>query len=166
MPLFIILQQQEEAANDVVEDPPRPEQPVPKVEVERNSVPDSPPPFPPLTAAAPETVGPSSTSQKLPEHVPVSSRELYAVMDAVCALATTQALLDERMDRVEFTLSQNPAMLLRIMSHLGLPPVSVTEPTHPTTRDQSTVFVAAASLDMLATVAAASDPPTSTPPRE
>ena len=85
-------------------------------------------------------------------------------MDAVCALATTQASLEERMARAEVTLVQNQSMLLRIMSHLGLSPVSVTEPTQPTTRDQSAVSVAAASLDMLAAAAAASDPPTSTPP--
>ena len=53
-------------------------------------------------------------------------------------------------------------MLLRIMSHLGLPSVSVTEPTQPITRDQSAVSITAASLDMLAAVTAASDPPTST----
>ena len=135
--------------------------------MERTSVPDSPPPVPPPTApAAPETAGPSSTSQQSPKHVPVSSRELSAVMDAVCALATTQASLDERMALAEVTLTQNHAMLLRIMSHLGLPSVSMTEPTQPTTRDQSVVSVAAASLDMLAATTASSDPPTSTPPRE
>ena len=85
-------------------------------------------------------------------------------MDVVYALATTQASLDERMARDEVTLAQNHAMLRRIMSHLGLPPVSVTEPTQPTTRDQSVVSIAAASLDMLAVAATASDPPTSTPP--
>ena len=79
-------------------------------------------------------------------------------MDAVCTLATTQASLDQRVARVEVTLAQSHAMLLRIMSHLGLPP----KPTQ-TTRDQSAV---AASLDMLAAAAAASDPPTSPPPRE
>ena len=83
-------------------------------------------------------------------------------MDVVCALATTQASLDQRMDRVEVTLAQNHGMLLQIMSHLGLPPVSDTEPAQPT-RDQSTV---AASLDMLAAAVVASDPPTSTPSRE
>ena len=87
-------------------------------------------------------------------------------MDAVCSLATTQASLDERMALAEVTLAQNHSMLLRIMSHLGFPPVSVAEPTQPTTRDQSDVSVSAASLDMLAAAAAASDPPTSTPPRE
>ena len=135
--------------------------------MERTSIPDSSPPVPPPTAPAPlETAGPSSTSQQPPKHIPVSSRELSAVMDAVCALAITQALLDERMARAEVTLAQNHAMLLRIMSHLGLPPVSVTEPTQPTTRDQSAVSVAAASLYMLAAAAAASDPPTSTPQRD
>ena len=82
-----------------------------------------------LPRTAPETAGPSSTSQQSSEHVPISSKELSAIMDVVCALATTQALLDERMARAEVTLTQNHAMLLRIMSHLGLPPISVTEPT-------------------------------------
>ena len=167
MSLSILLQQKEEAADDVAEDLPRGEQPVPEVEVERTSVPDSSPLVPPPAAPAPpETAGPSSTSQQSPEHIHVSSRELSAVMDDVCTLATTKASLNERMAREEVTLSQNHAMLLRIMSHLGLPPVSVTEPTQPTTLDQSTVSVAAASLDMLAAAAAASDPPTSTPLRE
>ena len=82
-------------------------------------------------------------------------------MDAVCALATTQASLDEQMARAEVTIAQNHAILLRIMSHLGLPPVSEIEPAQPT-RDQ---FASAASLDMLAAAAAASDPPASTPPQ-
>ena len=52
MPISIILQQQEEAADDVVEDPPRGEHPVPEVEVEveRTPVPDSSPPSPPPIA--------------------------------------------------------------------------------------------------------------------
>ena len=158
MPISIILQQQEqeEATDDVVEDPPRGEDPVPEmeVEVERSPVPDS---SPPPTAPAPtDTVSPSYTAQQSPEYIHVSSRELAVVIDAVCALATTQASLDQRVARVEVTLAQSHAMLLRIMSHLGLPP----EPIQ-TTRDQS----AAASLDMLAAAAAASDPPTSPPPR-
>ena len=84
MPLSIILQQQEEAVDDVTEDLLRDEQPVPEVEVERTSVPDSSPLVPPPVAPAPpETAGPSSTSQQSLEHIPVSSRELSAVMDAV-----------------------------------------------------------------------------------
>ena len=133
--------------------------------MERTSVSDSSPPVPPSAAPAPpETALPSSTLQQSPEHIPVSSRELSAVMDAVCTLATTQASLVERMAQVEVTLTQNHAMLLRIMSHLSLPPVSATEPTQLTTRDQSTVPVSAASLDMLVATVAASDPLPSTPP--
>ena len=101
-----------------------------------------------------------------PEHIHVSSRELVAVMDAVCTLATNQASLDERMARAKVTLAQNHAMLLRIMSHLGLPPISVTKPTQSTTREQSAVSAAVASLDILAAAATASDPPASTPRRE
>ena len=167
MPLSIILQQHEEAADDVAEDPPRGEHPIPEVEVERTPVPDSSPPVPPPTALAPTDIaGPSYIAQQSPEHIHVSSRELAAVMNAVCTLATTQASLDERIARAEVTLAQNHDMLLWIMSHLGLPLVSVTEFTQPTTRDQSAVSAAASSLDMLATAAAASDPPVSTPPRE
>ena len=66
--------------------------------MERTSAPDSSPPVAPPTALAPsETAGPSSTSQQPPKHIPVSYRELSTVMDAVCALATTQASLAERM---------------------------------------------------------------------
>ena len=167
MLLSILLQPQEEAADDIAEDLTRGEQPVPKVEVERTSVPDSSPPVPPPAAPAPpEIAGPSSTSQQSPEHIPISSRELSIVMDAVCVLATTQASLAKRMARAEVTLGHNHAMLLRIMIHLDLPPASLTEPTQPTTRDQSTVSVSVASLDILAAATAASDPPASTPPRE
>ena len=142
----------------MVEDPPRGEDPVPnmEVEVERSPVLDSSPPAPPPTAPAPtDTTGPSHTSQQSPEHVHVSSRELAAVMDVFCTLATTQVSLDQRMARAEVTIAQNHAMLLRIISHLSLPP----EPAQPT-RDQSTV---AASLDMLAAATAASDPPAPPP---
>ena len=155
MPISFLLQQQDQ--EEVAEDPPRGDDPVPEVELEVERIPvqdlspPSPPPPPSATAPA-DTPSPSYTAQHSPEHVHVSSRELAAVMDAVCSLSTTQASLDQRLARSETTLEHCHTMLLRIMSHLGLPP----EPTH---RDQSTT--AAASLDMLA--AATSDPP---PPRE
>ena len=66
MPLSIILQQQEEAADNVKEDPPRGEHPIlqVEVEVERTPVPDSSPTTPPRTAPAPtDTTDPSYTSQ-------------------------------------------------------------------------------------------------------
>ena len=108
MPLSFLLQQQEEATDDIAEDLPRGEQPVPEVEVERTSVPNSSPPVPPPTAAAPpETVGLSSTSQEPPEHIPGTSRDFLAVLDAVTSLT-------DRMARVEVTLGQNHAMLLQI----------------------------------------------------
>ena len=102
----------------MAEDPPRGEDLVPEmeVEVERSPVPDSSPPSPPPTTPAPtNTTGPSHTSQQSPEHVHVSSWELAAVMDAVCALATTQTSLDQRMARAKVTIAQNHAMLLRIL---------------------------------------------------
>ena len=130
MPISIILQQQdqEEVADEVPEDPPRGEDPIPEVEVEvkKSPVLDSSPPSPPPFAPAPvDTAGPSYTAQQSLEHIHISSRELAAVMDAVCTLATTQASLDQRVARVEVTLAHSHALLLRIMSHLGLPP----EPT-------------------------------------
>ena len=157
MSISIILQQQDQ--EEVAEDPPRGEDPVPEVEVEveTSPVPDlsppSPPP-PPSTTAPADIAGPSRTSQQSPEHIHISSRELAAVMDVVYALATAQASLDQLMARAEATIEHSHAMLLRIMSHLGLPP-ELTQ----TTQDQS---AAAASLDMLAAAVAASDPP----PRE
>ena len=104
MPISIVLQQQdqEDVADEVVEDPPRGDDPVPEVEVEveRSPVPDlsppSPPP-PPSALASTDTVGPSYTAQQSPEHIHISSRELVAVMDVVCALATTQASMDQRL---------------------------------------------------------------------
>ena len=83
----------------MAEDPPRGEDPVHEmeVEVERSPVPDSSPSSPPPTAPSPtNTVSPSYTAQQSPEHIHVSSRELAAVMDAVCTLATTQASFDHR----------------------------------------------------------------------
>ena len=163
MPISFVLHQQdqEEVAKEVAEDPPRGEDPVPEVEVEveRSPVPDLSPPSPPPPPSAPapaDIAGPSYTAQQSPKHINISSRELAAVMDAVCALATTQASLDQWMALAEATIEHSHAMLLRIMSHLGLPP-ELTQ----TTRDQST---AAASLDMLAAAAAASDPPAHPPP--
>ena len=101
MSISFILQQQdqEEVPDEIVEDPPRGEDLVPEVEVEveRSPIHDlSPPsPSPPLSAPAlADTAGSSFTAQHSLEHVQVSSRELAAVMDAVCALATTQASLD------------------------------------------------------------------------
>ena len=94
-------------------------------------------------------------------------------MDVVRALATTTAslatshtALDERMARAEFTLMHNQAILLQIQSHLGLPPVTVTEPIQPTTHDQSVVSALAATLNVLVAAAVASDAPASTPPPE
>ena len=165
MPISIVLQQhdQEDVADEVVEDPPRGDDPVLEVEaeVERSPVPNLSPPSPPPPPSAPapaDTAGPSYTAQQSPEHIHISSRELAAVMDAVCVLATTQASMDQRLAQAEATIEHSLAMLLQIMSHLGLPP----EPTQ-TTRDQST---SAASLDMHAATTAASDPPAHPPPRE
>ena len=98
MPISFVLQQQDqdEVPDEVAEDPPRGEDPIPEVEVEveRSPVPDLSPssPPPPPSALAP-------AAQHSPEHVQVSSRELAAVMDAVCALATTQVSLDQRLAR-------------------------------------------------------------------
>ena len=131
--------------------------PAPEVAVERIPMPDLSPPSPPPPHSAPasaDTPGTSYTAQHSPEHVHVSSRELAAVMDAVCSLATTQASMDQILTRAETTLEHCHTMLLQIMSHLGLPHV----PAH---RDEPTA--AAVSLDMLVAAAAATDPP---PPQE
>ena len=164
MPLSLLLHQQEEVVDDYVEDLSRGERPV--------SVPDSAPPVPPpATPSLPETAGPSSTSQPPSEHIPVISRDLLVVMEAIrtCAatsasLAASQTALVELMARPEVTLAQNQAILLQIQSHLGLPPVTVTQPIQPSTHDKSAISASAASLDVLAAATVASDPPASTPP--
>ena len=70
MPISFLLQQQdqEEVPNEIAEDPPRGDDPVPEmeVEVERSPVPDSSPPSPPPPPSAPapaDTAGPSYTAQ-------------------------------------------------------------------------------------------------------
>ena len=96
MPISFLLQQQdqEEVPDEEAEDSQRRDDPVPEVEVEvaRSPMldlsPPSPPPPPSGTAPA-DTPGPSYTAQHSPKHVHVSSRELAAIMDAVCSLATT-----------------------------------------------------------------------------
>ena len=126
--------------------------------MQRSPVPDMSPPSPPLptSATAPaDTPGPSYIAQHSPEYVHVSSREIAGVMDAVCSLASTQASMDQRLTRAETTLEDCHSMLQQIISHLGLPHV-------PAQRDEPAA-VAATSLDMLATVAAASNSP---PPRD
>ena len=152
--------------DDYAEDLPRGEQPV--------SVPDTSPPVPPPAApASPETAGPSSTPQQPFEHILITYRDLLAVMYAIrtcsatsASLAASQTTLAERMTCAEVTLSQNQAILLQIQSHLGLPPVTMTEPIQPTTHDQSAISASAASLEVLAAAAVASDPPASTLPAQ
>ena len=105
------------------EDLPKGEQPVPEVEVERTLVLDLSPPVPPPTALAPpETAGPSSTSQKPPEHISCTSRDFLVVLNVVTTLT-------ERMARAKVTFTQNQSMLLQIQSHLCLPPIRMTEPS-------------------------------------
>ena len=160
MPISFLLQQQdlEEVPDEEAEDSQRRDDHDLEVEMERSPVLDiSPPsPPPPASATAPaDTPGPSYIVQHSSEYVHVSSRELAGVLDAVCSLATTQASMDQRLTRAETTLVHCHTMLMQIMSHLGLPHVSA----H---RDEPTAATAA-SLDMLATAVATSDPP---PPRE
>ena len=160
MPISFLLQQedQEEVPDEETEDSQRRDVHAPEVEMERSLVPDiSPPsPPPPASATAPaDTPGPSYTAQYSPENVHISTRELAGVMDVVCSLASTQALMEQRLTRAETNLEHCHTMLQQIMSHLGLPHV----PAH---RYESTAATAA-SLDMLAAAAAATDPP---PPRE
>ena len=124
--------------------------------MERSTVPDRSPPSPTLptsAAAAADTPSPSYTSHHSPEYVHASSREIACVMDAICSLAATQVAQDQRLDRAEATLEDCRSMLQQIMTHLGLPraPVQPDEPA------------LAASLDVLAVVATATDPP---PPQQ
>ena len=154
MPISFLLQQQdqEEVPDEEPEDSQRRDVHAPEVEMERSPMPDiSPPsPPPPASATAPaDTPGPSYTTQHSLEYVHVSTKELAGVMDVVCSLASTQASMDQRLTLAETTLEHCHTMLSQIMSHLDLPHV----PAH---QDKP---AAAASLDMLATAAAASDPP-------
>ena len=122
MPHSFLFRQQKDVEDDYAEDLPRDEQPVPVVEVEGTSVPDTSPSVPsPIAPAPPETAGPSSMSQQPSEHIPVTSRDFLAVMDAVRTFAATsasfaasQTALTEQMARAEVTLAQNQDILLQI----------------------------------------------------
>ena len=160
MPISFLLQQQdhEEVPNPEAEDSHRRDSHASKPEVERSPLPDISPPShpPPASATAPtDTPGPSYTAQHSPKYVHVSTRELAGVMDAICSLASTQVSMDQRLTRAETTLEQCHTMLSQIMSHLGLPHV----PAH----QDEPATTAAASLDVLAAAAAATDPQ---PPRD
>ena len=128
MPISFLLQQQdqEEVPDQEAKDSHGRDDHDPEVEMERSPVPDISPPSPPphaIIAAPADTPGPSYTAQYSPEHIHVSSRELVAVMDAVCSLDATQASQDQRLARAEATLGHYHSMLQQIMTHLGLPHV-------------------------------------------
>ena len=100
MPISFLLQQQdqeeaqdkEEAPDQEAEDSHRRDVHAPEVEIERSLVPDISPPSPPPPASATSpagTPGPSYTAQHSLDYVHVSTRELAAVMDALCSLAAT-----------------------------------------------------------------------------
>ena len=72
----------------------------PEPEVERSPAPHMSPPSPPphsTSAVAADTPGPSNSAQHSPEYVHASSREIAGVMDAICSLAATQAVQDQRL---------------------------------------------------------------------
>ena len=105
------------------------------------------PPSGPAHRAQASHLPPDLSHHHSPEYVHASLREIAGVMDAICALAATQAAQDQR-------LAQCYSMLQQIMTHLSLPRV-------PDQREEPTTD--AASLDVLAAAAAASDPP---PPQQ
>ena len=155
MPIYFLLQQQdqEEVPDQEAEDSHRTASHAPEPEVEGSPVPHISPPSPPphaTAAAAADTPGPSFTSQHSPEYVHASSREIAGVMDAIRSLAATQAAQDQRLATDEATLDHCHSILQQILTHLGIQHV-------PDQRDEPTV--AAASLDMLAAAAAATDLP-------
>ena len=102
MPISFLLQQQDqkEVSDQEAEDSHRTDSHAPEPEVERSPVPHMSPPSPPphaTSTADVDTPGSSYTAQHSPEHIHVSSRELAAVMDVVCSLATTQEAQDQRL---------------------------------------------------------------------
>ena len=98
--------------------------------------------YAPLVPPTPTaSIGPS-TSAPTPQHISISTRDFLAIMDAVCTFSTMSAsfgaphtALAERMTRTEAAvaqttslLEQNHAILMKIQSHLGLPPISPSVP--------------------------------------
>ena len=148
MPVSFLLRQQdqEEVPDHVAEDSHRDDMHSPEPERERSPAPYMSPASPPPHSTSPattDTPSPSYSAHHSPEYVHASSREIAGVMDAICALAATQAAQDQR-------LAQCHSMLQQIMTHLGLP-------RDPDQREEPTTAVA--SLDVLAAATAATDPP-------
>ena len=155
MPISFLLQQQDqdEVPDQVAEDSHRDDIHAPEPEVERSPAPHMSPPSPPphsTSAAAADTPGLYYSAHHSLEHIHVSSRELAAVIDVVCSLATTQAAEDQRLARAEATLGHCHFILQQIMTYLGIQHV-------PEQREEPTAV--AASLDMLVAAVAATDPP-------
>ena len=148
MAVSFILQQQdrEEVPVPEAEHSHRDDSHAPEPEVQRSPAPHMSPPSPhphATSTAAADTPGSSYTSHHSPEYVHASSREIAGVMDAICSLAANQEAQDQR-------LAHCHSMLQQIMTHLGIQHVS-------DQRDEPAA--AAASLDVLAAVAGATDPP-------
>ena len=155
MPISFLLQQQdqEEVPDQVAEDSHIDDIHAPEPEVERSPAPHMSPPSPPphsTSAAVADTPGLYYSAHHSLEHIHVSSRELAAVIDVVCSLATTQAAQDQRLARAEATLGHCHFILQQIMTYLGIQHV-------PEQREEPTAV--AASLDMLVAAVAATDPP-------
>ena len=153
MSISFLLQQQdqEEVPDHVAEDSHRDDIHAPEPEVERSPAPHmSPPSPPPHSTSAADTPGLYYSAHHSLEHIHASSRELAAVIDVVCSLATTQAAQDQRLARAEATLGHCHSILQQIMTYLGIQHV-------PDQREEPTAV--AASLDMLVAAVAATDPP-------
>ena len=96
----------------------------------------SPPLEPPASSiTTPADVARPSISASPPQHITISTRDFLAIMDAVHAFSVTSTsfaaahtALAERMTRTEAALAQNQAILMKIQSHLGLPPISTSVP--------------------------------------
>ena len=152
MPVSLHLrpQDQEEVPGQEAEDHYTDDIPAPELEIQQSPVPQISPSSPPpqtTSATAADTPGPSYSAHHSPKYSHASSREIAGVMDAICSLAATQAAQHAAQDQ---RLTQCYSMLTQIMTHLGLLHV-------PSQREEPTTD--AASLDVLATATAASDPP-------
>ena len=157
-----------------------------------SSAPPAPPPVAPASvpqAAMPSTspqtsgsmptvrsdmAGPS-TSAHPPQYFTLSARDFLALMETVrtfsattTSFAASQAALVERMTRTDASMAQIQASIIQIESHLGLPTSPPQDPAQPSVVPPQTESAPpppapAASLDVLAAVAASTTSPTAAP---
>ena len=137
----------------------------------------APEPSAPMPTARSDIAG-LSTSAHPQQFITISTRDFLALMETVhtfsttaASFATSQATLAERMTRTEATVAHSQAILMQLQSNLGLPAISPHAPAQALAipfpiGSTPPPSAPAASLDVLAAVAASATSPAAPQPAQ